>query len=122
MSESVPINFENAYLFSLLNYGAPLMFNTNAKIIIKMHNLHMACCRWAQGNFRFEQSCNQICKSIGKKVSTEEFFDVTARFCQKLMFHQEQRAIIAKLKLLRRACVKIGLKKYDKKKKFKTHS
>ena len=76
MSESVRIQFANTYLFSLLNYGAPLMFTTNAKINIKMHNLHMACSRWVLGNFRFKQSCSQICKSIGKKFSSEEFLQI----------------------------------------------
>ena len=75
MSEQTRKIFADAYLFSLINYGAPLMFNTSTQINLKMHKQHMICSRFVKGRYGFKQSCIDICKSAGKKVSSEEYTD-----------------------------------------------
>ena len=41
MSTKTKTTFANSYLFSILNYGAPLMYYSNANIQQRMHALHM---------------------------------------------------------------------------------
>ena len=120
MSDATRKTFANAYLFSILNYGAPLMFNTNININLKMHNLHMVCSRFARGNYGFRESCSKICKGVGKKTSNEEFTDACAKFYQRVMFTQEPRSILDKIRMPRsRSSAKLGLKAIAKNKRFK---
>ena len=120
MTDKTRKKFANAYLFSILNYGAPLMFDTNTNINIKMHNLHMVCSRFARGNYGFKESCSNICKGVGKKTSNEEFTDACAKFYQRVMFNQEPRSILDKIRMPRsRNSAKLGLKAIAKNKKFK---
>ena len=120
MSDQTRKMFSNAYLFSVLNYGAPLMFGTSTSINIKMHALHMTICCYARGNYGYKQSCRDICKGVGKKIAEEEFYDQCAKFFHKVIYCQEPKSILDKLRLPRsRTNAKLGLKVYAKNKRFK---
>ena len=120
MSPKTKTTFANSYLFSILNYGAPLMYYLNANIQQGMHTLHMKCWPFTRGNYGFRESCEAICRGVGKKVSSEEFFNACAKFHQRVFFNQQPKQILDKIKLPRtRSSAKIGLKIYAKNKKFK---
>ena len=121
MSAHTRVVFSNAYLYSVLNYGAPLMFGTTTKINLKMHKIYMAISRYARGNYGYKQSCHAICKGVGKKVSHEEFYDHCAKFVQKLIYTKEPKSILDQLRMPRsRQNAKIGLKVCPRNKKFKS--
>ena len=121
MTESTRTRFSNAYLFSLINYGAPLMYNSCGYVKDKMHSLHMICSRFSRGNYGFRVSCRTICRDIGKKPSNEEFEDNCFKFAHHIIYHQLPKSIISKIKLPRtRSTANIGLRKYPKNKKFKS--
>ena len=120
MSEKTRIIFSNAFLYSVLNYGAPLMFGTSTKINLKMHKIHMDISRFARGNFGYKQSCRSICKGVGKKIAEEEFYDQCVKYVHKLMLAQEPKSIIDQLRMPRsRRNAKLGLNIYPKNKKFR---
>ena len=120
MTQETRTKFGNAYLFSILNYGAPLMFCDNSYVKNKMHSLFMVCSRFCRGNYGFKISCKKICNGIGKKVSEEEFHDTCVKFAHKMIYHNEPKSIISKLKMPRtRTNARLGLKIYPRNKKFK---
>ena len=121
MSTKTRTIFCNTYLFSVLNYGAPLMSDSNEFVKKKMHFLHMKICRYARGNYGFKISCKRICNDIGKKTSSEEFQDARSKLSQRIIYNQLPKSIYSKLKMPRsRYNAKIGLKLYPNKKKFKS--
>ena len=89
MPKTTRIQFANNYLFSLLNDGAPPMFNTSTNMNLKMHQINMVCTRWAQGNLRFKQSCKHLCKIVSKKDSENEFYEAWVKLIHTIMLTQE---------------------------------
>ena len=111
--------FATAHLHSVLDYGAPLMYNCNEYTRKKMHSLHMKCIRFANGSYGFKVSCAKLCKQVNMKTSEEHFIDETNKFVHKVLYNQIPASIINKIKMPRsRANAKLGLKLYPKNRRF----
>ena len=121
MSEKQRLKFANAYMMSILQYGAQFLVADTANARKNYHSTAMMVSRWVKGSYCFRISCLDICKSIKWNLPEQQILKKAILFAHRIQISRKPIQILNQVRMPRtRQKAKISIKykknneKYDR--------